>query len=158
MDFHSELLNFQEEIVRLPKGVRADPAYWINRVKEKSSDGLLASFERQVKEEVKTGNGGAQFDADNEWIAFSRIMSKAIDIQKRRNVKSATEQQLTPYGLAAHGMRTGGRQQPGGRPPACDLCDVDSNARTKAMPTTHAMYLHSVYRSTAQRRSSMILR
>jgi hypothetical protein len=35
---------------------------------------------------------------------------------------------------------------------------MDSNARTKAMPTTHAMYLLSVYRSTAQRRSSMILR
>jgi hypothetical protein len=27
------------------------------------------------------------------------------------------------HGLAAHGMGTGGRQQPGGRPPACDLCD-----------------------------------
>jgi hypothetical protein len=95
-DFHSELLNFKEKVARLPKGVRADPAYWINRIKEKTSDGLLASFERQVKEEVKTGNGGAQFDADNEWIAFSRIMSKAIDVQKRRNAKSATEQQFHP--------------------------------------------------------------
>ena len=26
-DFHSELLNFREKVARLPKGVRADPAY-----------------------------------------------------------------------------------------------------------------------------------
>jgi hypothetical protein len=45
MDFHSELLNFQEKIARLPKGVRANPAYWINRIKEKSSDGLLRAGE-----------------------------------------------------------------------------------------------------------------
>ena len=122
-DFHSELLNFKEKVARLPKGVKADPPYWINRIKQKTSDGLLASFERQVKEEVKTGNGGALFDADHEWIAFSRIMSKAIDVQKRRNAKPETEQQFTPYSLAAHGMGTGGRQQPGGRRPACDLCD-----------------------------------
>ena len=37
-EFHSELLNFKESIARLPKGVRADPAYWINH-------GLLASFD-----------------------------------------------------------------------------------------------------------------
>jgi hypothetical protein len=62
-DFHSELLNFKEKVARLPKGVKADPPYWINRIKEKTSDGLLAVFERQVKEEMKTGNGGAQYDA-----------------------------------------------------------------------------------------------
>jgi hypothetical protein len=38
-DFHSELLNFKEKIARLPQGVRTDPAYWINRIKEKTSDG-----------------------------------------------------------------------------------------------------------------------
>ena len=81
------------------------------------------AFEREVKSEEKSGNGGVQHDADHEWITFSRVMSKAIDTQKKRNAKSATEQQITPYGLAAHGMGTGGRQQPGGRPPACDLCD-----------------------------------
>ena len=53
----------------------ADPAYWIHRIKEKTSDGLLVSFERQVKEEVKTGNGGGQYDADHEWTAFNRFMS-----------------------------------------------------------------------------------
>ena len=37
-EFHSELLNFKESIARLPKGVRADPAYWINH-------GLLTSFD-----------------------------------------------------------------------------------------------------------------
>jgi hypothetical protein len=122
-DFHSELLNFKEKIARLPKGVRADPAYWITRIKEKTSDGQLAAFEREVKSEEKSGNGGVQHDADHEWITFSRVMSKAINTQKKRNAKSATEQQFTPYGLAAHGMGTGGRQQPGGRPTACDLCD-----------------------------------
>ena len=91
MDFHSEILNFQEKIARLPKGVRADPAYWINRIKEKSSDGLLASFERQVKEEMKTGNGGAQYDnADHEWTAFNRLMSKAIDCPETTQRKSRT--------------------------------------------------------------------
>ena len=50
-------------------------------------------------------------------------MSKAIDTQRKRNAKSAAEQQMTPYGLAAHGLGAGGRQQQGGRPPACDLCD-----------------------------------
>ena len=91
MDFHSELLNFQEKIARLPKGVRADPAYWINRIKDKSSDGLLASFERQVKEEMKTGNGGAQYDnADHEWTAFNRLMSKAIDCPETTQRKSRT--------------------------------------------------------------------
>ena len=129
MDFHSELLNFQEKIARLPKGVRADPAYWINRIKEKASDGLLASFERQVREEVKTGNGGAQYDADHEWTAFNRLMSKAIDVQKRRNAKAEPEPKLGPLGFAAHsgppGLGAGGRQQPGGRPNTggCVLCD-----------------------------------
>jgi hypothetical protein len=28
-DFHSELLNFKDKIAQLPKGVRADPAYWV---------------------------------------------------------------------------------------------------------------------------------
>ena len=122
-DFHSELLNFKEKVARLPKGVRADPAYWINRIKEKTSDGQLAAFEREVKSEEKSGNGGVQHDADHEWITFSRVMSKAIDTQRKRNAKSAAEQQMTPYGLAAHGLGAGGRQQQGGRPPACDLCD-----------------------------------
>ena len=122
-DFHSELLNFKEKVARLPRGVRADPAYWINRIKEKTSDGQLAAFEREVKSEEKSGNGGVQHDADHEWITFSRVMSKAIDTQRKRNAKSAAEQQMTPYGLAAHGLGAGGRQQQGGRPTACDLCD-----------------------------------
>ena len=33
----------------------------------------------------------------HEWITFNRLISKAIDAQKRGNAKSATEQQLTPY-------------------------------------------------------------
>ena len=61
-DFHSELLNFKEKVARLPKGVRADPAYWINRIKEKTSDGQLAAFEREVIKEEKLGNGGVQHD------------------------------------------------------------------------------------------------
>ena len=131
MDFHSELLNFQEKIARLPKGVRADPAYWINRIKEKSSDGLLASFERQVKEEVKTGNGGAQYDADHEWTAFTRLMSKAIDVQKRRNAKAEPEPKPSPFGFAAHNVgrqawELGGASRLRGRPNStggCVLCD-----------------------------------
>ena len=51
-NFHSELLNFKEKVARLPKEVKANPSYWINRIKEKTSDGLLAAFEREVKSEV----------------------------------------------------------------------------------------------------------
>jgi hypothetical protein len=91
MDFHSELLNFQEEIARLPKGVRADPAYWINRIKEKSSDELLASFERQVREEVKTGNGGAQYDADHESDCFQPPHVESHRCRMSRN--GATQKQ-----------------------------------------------------------------
>ena len=58
-DFHSELLNFKEKVARLPKGVRADPAYWINRIKEKTSDGQLAAFEREVIKEEKSQEMGA---------------------------------------------------------------------------------------------------
>jgi hypothetical protein len=57
-DFHSELLNFKEKISRLPKGVRADPAYWINRIKEKMSDGQLAAFDCELKSEEKSGKWG----------------------------------------------------------------------------------------------------
>jgi hypothetical protein len=76
-----------------------------------------------VKREEKSGNGGVQHDADHEWITFSRVMSKQSILIRNATQKSAIEQQFTPYGLAAHGMGTGGRHQQGGRPPACDLCD-----------------------------------
>ena len=64
-----------------------------------------ALIERQVKEEVNTGNGGALFDADHEWIVFSSIMSKAIDVKKRRNAK--VEQQFTPYVWPCSAMEWG---------------------------------------------------
>ena len=40
-------------MARLPKEVKANPSYWINRIKEKTSDGQLAAFEREVKSEEK---------------------------------------------------------------------------------------------------------
>jgi hypothetical protein len=82
-----------------------------------------------VKEEVKTGNGGAQYDADHKWTVFNRLMSKAVDVQKRRNAKAEPEPKPSPLGFAAHsgppGLGAGGRQQPGGRLNSgeCDLCD-----------------------------------
>ena len=159
-DFHSELLNFKRSRRKwhgLPKGVKADPPYWINRIKEKTSDGLLAAFERQVKEKVKTGNGGARFDADHEWITFSRnMMSKAIEAQKRGNAKSATEQLFTPYGLAAHGMGTGGRQQPLQDAQQHASCAMDSNARTKAMPKQPMRWIF-IQRTVSQHRVKEII-
>ena len=56
-------------------------------------------------------------------------MSKAIDVQKRRNAKAEPEPTPSPLGFAAHGGPPGlgaeGRQQPGGRPNTggCDLRD-----------------------------------
>jgi hypothetical protein len=41
------------EVARLVYEVRASPAYWINRIKEKTSNALLATFEREVRDEVK---------------------------------------------------------------------------------------------------------
>jgi hypothetical protein len=93
MDFHSELLNFQEKVARLPTGVRVDPAYWINRIKEKTSDGLLASFERQVKEEVKTGNGGAHSMTPINELITSGLLSIASCRKPSMSRNDATQKQ-----------------------------------------------------------------
>jgi hypothetical protein len=90
--FHSELLNFKEKVARLPKEVKANPSHTGSTAsRRKRAMDCWQAFKRDVKSEVKSGNGGVQHDADHGWITFSRVMSKAIDTQKKRNAKSATE-------------------------------------------------------------------
>ena len=105
-------------------------------------------------------NGGVQHDADHEWITFNRMMLNAIDAQKKRNAKSATEQQLAPWPRSswhAHGdwgAPTATLRTPA---PARDLCDGFKCPHKSDAKTTHAMCLHSAYHSIAPRKYSMIL-
>ena len=50
---------------------------------------------------------------------FSRVMSEAIDAQQNQQQSSNS----LHMALQRMAWGTGARQQPGGRPPACDLCD-----------------------------------
>ena len=151
-DFQSELLNFKEKVARLPKEVKADPPYWINRIKEKTSDGLLAAFEREVKNEVKSGNGGVQHVADHEWIIFSRVMCRKRSMLRRNVTRNQQQSSSSPrialqhmaWGLGGASSREDARQHA--------TCAMVSNAHTKATPTAHVMCLHSAYHSIAPRR------
>ena len=164
MHFSEKLLEFKEMISRLPVKVRGDAAHWIRRIERKAGCQLLLYMDRVVQEELEDGT--AEFEKSEirkDWIVFSAVMAKAIDVKRQfddeENAAGALSMPSTHTPATnAHSM------SPGGRGCQCDgrhcprnedkeaMCDIFGDPPMSRIKTM--MDLHPAYRAYVDLRRS----
>ena len=70
---------------RLPKAVRGDDEYWINRIREEAGMQIMFYFAEVLPQIAQTDENVTQVTASRDWLVFLRVMAAAIDRKRRAN-------------------------------------------------------------------------